>query len=630
MGYFQTLWMFIWVNFIKNSFIYKLLRGIYDGISHFWQTSFITGLFRKRYCFRDLQEYSFFARLFNSVQNILIAINKKCGKFLISQKENSIVVRMCNYVLHNTLALNLRFLGTMLCTFGAFGIFISALMSGKNIIAYAIIILLGAVLTLFDVNFTEFFSESVFVKFIEKSLGTKFRFDFYYTGKCRNKRRLICAAVFGAVFGTLGAFTSPILGIAAFCGVVFVFLTMYRVEFGIFAAAFLAPLVPTMAVAALCLLCFLSFVVKILTSKKAELRFDGVGFLIVSMILIYLVSALNSFSVLKSVQIFAIYAVFMAFYFVIINTVKSRTQLMNILKTFVISGFLVCIYGIMQYVFGWDTKQAWMDEQMFDDIKMRIYSTLENPNVLGEYILLVLPICTAFVFVSKNKWTKTVYTVIAAVMFLALILTFSRGCWIGMFAAAAIFITFVCGKAWGLALIALPILPSIIPESIINRFMSIGNMGDSSTSYRVYIWMGTLAMIKDYWTTGIGMGTEAFTEVYPFYSYNAIVAPHSHNMFLQVLVESGALGIGVFLLIIFMFLKNMINGYQIHKKGNEISTLIVAICAALVGFLVQGMFDNCFYNYRVFMIFWLFLAFGMCCVYTAQDEVKDKGAESND
>lgn len=630
MGYFQTLWMFIWANFIKNSFIYKLLKNLYDGISRFWQTSFITNLFRKRYFFGDLREYSFFARLFNAVQSILELINKKCAKFLIAQKENSIAVRICNYVLHNTLALNLRFIGTMLCGFGAFGTLISAIIGGESIVVFAAILIVGAILTLFDVNFTEFFSNSLFVKFIEKSLDTEFKFDFYYTGKCRNKRRLICAVVFGAAFGAFGAFTSPLLGIAAFCGTVFFFLIMYRVEFGIFAAAFFAPIIPTMAVAALCILCFFSFAVKILTTKKTELKFDGMGFLIVSMILIYLISAFNSFAVSKSVQIFAIYAVFMAFYFVVVNTIKSRTQLMNLLKAFAISGFLVCVYGIMQYVFGWDTKQAWMDEQMFDDIKMRIYSTLENPNVLGEYILLVLPITAAFVFVSKNKWTKTVYALISAVMLLALILTFSRGCWIGLFVAAAIFITFVCGKAWGLALIALPILPAVIPESIINRFMSIGNMGDSSTSYRVYIWMGTLAMIKDYWTTGIGMGTEAFTEVYPFYSYNAIVAPHSHNMFLQILVESGVLGISVFLLTIFMFVKNMINGYQINKKGNEISTVIVAICAALFGFLVQGLFDNCFYNYRVFMIFWLFLAFGMCGVYVVQGEVKDKGVENND
>ena len=188
--------------------------------------------------------------------------------------------------------------------------------------------------------------------------------------------------------------------------------------------------------------------------------------------------------------------------------------------------------------------------------------------------------------------------------------------------------TFVCGKIWGLALVALPFVPMVLPESIINRFLSVGDMKDSSTSYRVYIWMGSLAMIKDFWASGIGPGTEAFKAVYPFYSYSGIVAPHSHNMFLQILVESGIVGIGVFLTTLFMFGKTMIDGYQAtEKKGSALGTMIVAICAGVIGFAVQGMFDNCFYNYRVFLIFWFTLALGIAAVNIAKSE---KAVSEND
>ncbi|MBQ3573470.1 MAG: O-antigen ligase family protein, partial [Clostridia bacterium] len=271
--------------------------------------------------------------------------------------------------------------------------------------------------------------------------------------------------------------------------------------------------------------------------------------------------------------------------------------------------------------------QAWMDEDMFSDIKMRIYSTLGNPNVLGEYILLVLPVSIGLMWINKNPASKIVYAGISAVMFAALILTFSRGCWIGILFAAVIFITFAAGKLWGLGLLALPVLPMVLPESIINRFASIGDMKDSSTSYRVYIWMGTLSMIKDFWVSGIGMGQEAFTQVYPFYSYNGIVAPHSHNLFLQILVESGIAGIAVFLLIIFFYLRKVMVGYQVGGKGDAMSTMMTAITAGICGFLVQGMFDNSFYNYRVMLVFWCTLAIGRACVYVAEQrrESNDKG-----
>ena len=156
-------------------------------------------------------------------------------------------------------------------------------------------------------------------------------------------------------------------------------------------------------------------------------------------------------------------------------------------------------------------------------------------------------------------------------------------------------------------------------------------MKDSSTSYRVYIWFGTFLMLKDFWLSGIGMGTEAFTRVYPFYPYNAIVAPHAHNMFLQLLVETGIVGIMVFVIILIAFFKEL---SQIHKDGGRkspVSVMTVAIASAVAGFLLQGIFDNCFYNYRVFMIFWLVLAVGVAALSAQREHItSEEEALKND
>ena len=222
---------------------------------------------------------------------------------------------------------------------------------------------------------------------------------------------------------------------------------------------------------------------------------------------------------------------------------------------------------------------------------------------------------------GKGFFQRLTYAGISVVMFAALILTFSRGCWVGLLASATVFVTFVAGKLWGLALIALPLLPAVLPETILNRFTSIGDMKDSSTSYRVYIWMGTIAMLRDFWVSGIGMGAEAFKAVYPYYSYNGIVAPHSHNLFLQILVESGIVGILVFAMILLFFLKKMMTGYQVGGgKGKFLSVMMTAIAAGVCGFLVQGMFDNCFYNYRVMLVFWQVLGLAMACINVAKEE----------
>lgn len=628
-GYIATLWFFIWNSLIKNSIIYKMLRGIYDFISKQWNNSRLAGIFRRTFFSENTAKNSLLGKICFSPFFLLEKIQEKNAEKLVHQKEKSFFVRVFKYLLHNLLALNLRFIGVFTATAAAFNLVI-LLFRGGNLIPSIITVVFGVAISFINLNVTGILKNSWIVSFIEKCFDTQFSFNFYYITKCDGTLRLYSAAIFGAICGIICGLVSPLLGLVFIGGIFLVSLFLYKVEAGVFITLFLAPIVPTMVVVGLCLLCLFSLVVRALTTKKFVWRLDGMGLMIVSMILIYLIASITSFAPFKSVQIWAVYFAFMIFYFVIINTIKTKTQLFNLLKVFALSALFVCLYGIAQYVFDWNISQAWMDEEMFEDIKMRIYSTLENPNVLGEYILLTLPICISLMWTAKKALPRIIYGGMSLVLALALILTFSRGCWLGIMAAAAIFITFAAGKLWGLALIALPVIPFILPESIINRFTSIGDMKDSSTSYRVYIWMGTLLMLKDYWISGVGPGTEAFTQVYPFYSYNGIVAPHPHNLFLQIITESGVIGLAVFLLLLFLFFKNLSVGCQYFGKGSKFSVIMIGIASAVAGFLLQGMFDNCFYNYRVFMIFWAVLAIGIAACHIARTEYNQTEVTPND
>ena len=141
--------------------------------------------------------------------------------------------------------------------------------------------------------------------------------------------------------------------------------------------------------------------------------------------------------------------------------------------------------------------------------------------------------------------------------------------------------------------------------------------------------MGTLLMLKDFWLSGIGPGTEAFSVIYPAYSYDTIVAPHAHNLFLQIMVESGLIGLIIFLILIVLFLKKLACAHQTFGKGHELSTLLVSMGAAVTGFIVQGLFDNCFYNYRVFIIFWTVIGLGSAAAETAKPKIPDTEVKQN-
>ena len=165
---------------------------------------------------------------------------------------------------------------------------------------------------------------------------------------------------------------------------------------------------------------------------------------------------------------------------------------------------------------------------MFSSIEFRVPSTLDNPNMLGQYLILMVPVGGAKLLSARGWPRRLLYLGCCALMCVCMILTFSRGAWLGLLFAGAVFVVLLNPRLILLAPAALAALWFLLPETVISRFTSIGDMTDGSTTYRVSIWLGTLDMLKHYWLCGIGPGDEAFNRVYPAFSYNSINAPHSH------------------------------------------------------------------------------------------------------
>ena len=220
------------------------------------------------------------------------------------------------------------------------------------------------------------------------------------------------------------------------------------------------------------------------------------------------------------------------------------------------------------------------------------------------------PVLGGAKLLSARDWLSRVfYFGCCGVMCVCMILTFSRGAWLGLLFAGMIFVLMLNPRLILLAPVALVALYFVLPDTVIDRFASIGNLSDNSTSYRVYIWIGVLAMLKDYWMCGIGPGDAAFNMVYPAYSYNQIVAPHSHNLFLQIVCDAGIVALVVFIILLFVYFRMMC--CAIGKEKNWQSRMLqIAFLSGICGFMVQAMTDYSFYNYRVMFLFWAYLALG--------------------
>ncbi len=371
-----------------------------------------------------------------------------------------------------------------------------------------------------------------------------------------------------------------------------------------------APVLPTMAVLGLTAIAYCSLALNLVRDRNRRLAWAPTNRYILLYAAIYMAGTLFSVNLRSSLNPGLLTVCFVLFSLVLFNAVDSRIQLDVLLDGVVLVGAAVAAYGILQYMFRWGYQSAsWVDSDMFSSIEFRVPSTLDNPNMLGQYLILMVPVGAAKLLSARDWPRRLLYLGCCALMCVCMILTFSRGAWLGLLFAGAVFVVLLNPRLILLAPAALAALWFLLPETVISRFTSIGDMTDGSTTYRVSIWLGTLDMLKHYWLCGIGPGDEAFNRVYPAFSYNSINAPHSHNLFLQLVCDAGITALAVFLILIFVYFRMMCAA--LHREKDWTSRMYqTAFTGGVCGFLVQAMTDYSFYNYRVLFIFWAYLALG--------------------
>jgi len=231
-------------------------------------------------------------------------------------------------------------------------------------------------------------------------------------------------------------------------------------------------------------------------------------------------------------------------------------------------------------------------------------------------------LCTAH---YRNE--KVLSLIISAIFVLCIVFTWSRGAWLAAIIGSFVFFIIYNKKTFrifGVALFVIPIIPIIMPSNVLNRFLSIANLSDSSIAYRIYTWRGSLEAIKNHFFSDIGYGNEAFKRVYPEYAYSGMeAAEHTHSLFLQLFLGLGIVGLVLFAIIAFFVMQKLFGCIK-SPEDRTSCVYVIAVVASLVSALVMGIFDNVWYNYRIFYAFWVIVAIGVAFVRVGNYEANRK------
>ncbi|RYX98727.1 putative bicarbonate transporter, IctB family, partial [bacterium] len=236
-------------------------------------------------------------------------------------------------------------------------------------------------------------------------------------------------------------------------------------------------------------------------------------------------------------------------------------------------------------------------------------------------------------------WRKIVVVISIYLQLACLYYTYSRGGWLAVAGIAAviflgsliIFAEMIFkSKALKYGLLAAVIIGLagvigilIASPSTLERITSIfTTRGHSSNSFRMNVWISCFQIFRDNLLIGIGPGNTVFEMIYPLYMFSGFKALSAYNIFLETAVETGLVGLIIFVAMLFFHMCRAIWG--IISNIDYFSRVILTGCmAGLTGLIIQGMFDTVWYRPQVHILLWLLLAI---ITIVSRDEIalKDK------
>ncbi|UHC17904.1 O-antigen ligase family protein [Methylobacterium currus] len=264
--------------------------------------------------------------------------------------------------------------------------------------------------------------------------------------------------------------------------------------------------------------------------------------------------------------------------------VRSIDDLRHFLLIIVAGSLVPTLLAMMQLAFGW---AQWEDGT-------RVQATFTHPNIYAFYLMVVLAV--VFVLLAGRglrltRRTRNLLTLYVPVLLGLMLMTKTRSAWAG---TALIFMTYALlfDRRNLLYLLGLPLLAVVMPE-LVERIADLnqGNSRDTyaalnSYAFRVLLWESAFTWIWERPVFGWGLVGFAHyvAQFFPLALENDTI--DSHSVFVQLLFETGVIGLLAFLWIYLILISLLINLIRLRARWAYISLALV------VGYLSMSYSDN--------------------------------------
>lgn len=257
-----------------------------------------------------------------------------------------------------------------------------------------------------------------------------------------------------------------------------------------------------------------------------------------------------------------------------------------------------------------------------------------HANVLAGTLVIVIPLLFALLLAfesleinrgphplrlksgGKDKpLLRRVVNVLLILLFLyivgLLVLTQSRGGYLGLGVGLALVLLLRWPRLWWLALPAVILAVLGVGQfglsSILDQLSTDGTLGGWQS--RLEVWSASYTAIGDFAFTGIGIG--GFASVLPLLyplPFDVVAFPHAHNLFLQVALDLGIPGLVAFLALLINLWVMALSLLRMPYLCSLHRALTMGATGGLAALLVHGLLDATTWGLKLAFAPWLLYA----------------------
>jgi len=288
-------------------------------------------------------------------------------------------------------------------------------------------------------------------------------------------------------------------------------------------------------------------------------------------------------------------------FIVIVNVVRTENRLkLLIWLAFAVSLYL-SYYAVSDYMHGnFREGSAFYNNQRIGGVIRGLFG---NSNDLALHLVTMVPLAIGFAFGSKSIFRKLLYFAFAVVFISAIVVTFSRGAFLGLFITALVLVRKIGRKnkalSTGVLVVALLALLSLAPASYSSRLSTIFSASADTTgssSQRTEILKRSIWVTLRYPLFGVGIGN---------FHHKSVHELVTHNAYTQV---SSEMGIPAFVLYLMLMIYPQRRLREIEMATADVADKrklhywSIGIQASIIAYMVSSFFGAVAYQWYIYYL----------------------------